>query len=117
MSMAARADYFGSALVEGQDWINWGHAGLFDFICPMNYTTDREKHKKLLTMQLKLMDGTTDIYSGLGRKWSGGETETEGMIKQADDALSLGAAGVSIFHYRGLKKKDFTALKAFSKRI
>jgi hypothetical protein len=117
LSMAARADYFGSALVEGQDWINWGHEGLFDFICPMNYTTDRKKHKDWLSMQLNLMDGKTDIYSGIGRLWSGGETETTEMIKQADDAFSLGAAGICLFHYRGLKDKDFTALKSFSKKI
>ncbi len=115
--MAARADYFGSAIVEGQDWINWGHDGLFDFICPMNYTTDRKKHKELLEMQLNLMEGQTAIYSGLGRKWSGGETETAEMIKQADDALSMGADGICIFHYKGLNDKDFSALRTFSNRI
>jgi uncharacterized lipoprotein YddW (UPF0748 family) len=113
MSMAARADYFGSALVEGQDWINWGYAGLFDYICPMNYTTDFYKHRELLKMQLDLMKGKTDIYSGLGRKWSGGETPTDEMIRQAEDALNLGAAGISIFHYRALNAKDFAAIKAF----
>lgn len=117
LSMAARADYFGSALVEGQDWIKWGHEGLFDFICPMNYTTDQKKHYEMLSMQLNLMAGKTDVYSGLGRKWSGGETETKDMIKQADDAFNLGASGISIFHYRGLLDKDFTALKEFGKSI
>ena len=117
ISMAARADYFGSALVEGQDWINWGHAGLFDYICPMNYTTDRDEHRDLLKMQLSLMDGKAGIYSGLGRKWSAGETKTDDMIKQAEDALNMGAAGISIYHYHGLNDKDFAALKEFSKNI
>jgi hypothetical protein len=39
------------------------------------------------------------------------------MIKQTDDALSLGAAGISIYHYRGLNQNDFGALKVFRKRI
>lgn len=117
LSMAARADYFKNALVEGQDWVGWAKKGLFDFICPMNYTLDRSWHKKILKGQLDLIDGQVPIYSGLGRKWSGGENSMEEVIQQAEDALSLGANGVSIFHYNGFKPNDFKILKHFRRSI
>jgi len=117
LSMAARADYFSSSLVEGQDWVHWAKKGLFDFICPMNYTLDRAWHKKTLKEQLDLIAGQVPIYSGLGRKWSGGENSMEDVIGQAEDALTLGASGVSIFHYNGFKPNDFNVLKHFRRTI
>jgi len=117
LSMAARANYFKSALVEGQDWVGWAKKGLFDFICPMNYTLDRAHHKKMLKQQLELIDGQVPIYSGLGRKWSGGENSMDEVIRQAEDALTLGASGISIFHYNGFKPKDFKILKRFRRSI
>ncbi len=116
-SIAARADYFGSALVEGQDWLSWGRQGLVDFICPMNYKLDGKEHREILGLQLQILDGAVPVYSGIGRKWSGGEITAEEMIRQADDALTLGAAGICIFHFNALGEADFSALKEFAKRI
>ena len=116
-SIAARADYFGSALVEGQDWMSWGRQGLVDFICPMNYKLDRKEHREILGLQLQILDGAVPVYSGIGRKWSGGEITAEEMIRQAEDALDLGAAGISIFHFNALREADFSALKEFAKRL
>jgi hypothetical protein len=116
-SIAARADYFGSALVEGQDWLSWGRRGLVDFICPMNYKLDRKEHREILSLQLQILDGAVPVYSGIGRKWSGGEITAEEMIRQAEDAFALGAAGISIFHFNALQEADFSALKEFSRRI
>ncbi len=117
LSMAARADYFNSALVEGQDWIKWAKEGFFDFICPMNYSLDRGWHRNTLKLQLELIAGTIPIYSGIGRKWSGGENNIEEVIRQAEDALNLGASGISIFHYNGLTSNDLQTLKSFRKSI
>ncbi len=116
-SIAARADYFGSALVEGQDWMSWGRQGLVDFICPMNYRKDRSEHREILTRQLEILGGAVPVYSGVGRKWSGGEITAEEMVRQAEDAFELGAAGICIFHFNALKEADFTALKAFKKNL
>jgi uncharacterized lipoprotein YddW (UPF0748 family) len=112
-SMAARANYFGSALVEGQDWVQWARDGLMDFICPMNYTTDREVHKEKLSLQMNLIDTAVPIYDGIGRKSSAGENTTAQMIRQAEDALHLGARGVTIFKFGAMNKKDFRELGAF----
>lgn len=115
-SIAARADYFGSALVEGQDWLSWGRHGLVDFICPMNYKLDRKEHREALGLQLQILDGAVPVYSGIGRKWSGGEITAEEMILQAEDAFALGAAGVCLFHFNALREADFAALREFARR-
>ncbi|MCX6623569.1 MAG: hypothetical protein NTY38_21395 [Acidobacteria bacterium] len=117
LSLAARADYFGAALVEGQDWADWARRGWLDFLCPMNYTVDRGEHRRLLKLQLALVDGACPVYSGIGRKWSAGELTTAGMIAQAEDALSLGAAGIAVFRFEALDQADFDALRTLSRAI
>lgn len=116
-SIAARADYSGAALVEGQDWIPWGKQGLVDFICPMNYRTDRNEHRELLAFQLEALGGAVPVYSGIGRKSSFGEITAAEMVRQAEDAFELGAAGICVFHFNALKAADFAALKAFRRRL
>jgi len=115
LSMAARASYFGAALVEGQDWVQWARDGLMDFICPMNYSTDRERHKELLSMQMSLIGESVPIYSGIGRKSSAGEMGPADMIQQAGEALELGASGIAIFHLAAMGDEDFHELGAFKK--
>ncbi len=115
LSMAARADYFGSALVEGQDWVQWARDGLMDFICPMNYSTDREIHKARLSEQMSLIGKSVPIYDGIGRKSSAGEITPAEMIQQAEDALLLGVSGIAIFHLAALGDEDFRELGAFKK--
>lgn len=116
-SIAARADYFGSALVEGQDWLSWGRQGLVDSICPMNYKLTREEHRDILALQLQILQGAVPVYSGIGRKWSGGEITAAEMVRQAEDAFDLGAAGVCLFHFNALGEADFSALAEFSRRL
>ena len=117
LSLAARADYFGAALVEGQDWAEWARQGWLDFLCPMNYTADREAHRHLLQLQLALVNGACPVHSGIGRKWSAGELSTAGMITQAEDALSLGAAGVALYGFEALNEQDFAALRTFTRSL
>lgn len=117
LSMAARANYFGSALVEGQDWVQWARDGLMDFICPMNYSTDREVHRRRLQEQMKLIGESVPIYDGIGRKSSAGEITPKQMIQQAEDALKIGAKGITIFHLNAMTDEDFAELRAFKKRM
>jgi len=88
-----------------------------DFICPMNYKLDRKEHREILSLQLQILDGAVPVYSGIGRKWSGGDITPEEMIRQAEDAVTLGAAGICIFHFNALREADLSALKAFGKTI
>jgi uncharacterized lipoprotein YddW (UPF0748 family) len=104
-----------AALLEGQDWIEWGREGLMDFISPMNYSTDREYHRKRLSEQMDLLGNSAKIYDGLGRKSSFGEITAKEMVQQAEDSLKLGAKGIAIFHFNILNEEDFRELAAFKK--
>jgi len=102
-----------SSLVEGQDWVKWAREGLMDFICPMNYSTDREFHRMRLAEQISLTAKSVPIYDGIGRKSSVGEISPEEMVRQAEDSISLGAAGITIFHFNALGEDDFRELARF----
>jgi len=116
LSLAARAAYFTSALVEGQDWVSWCREGWLDFVCPMNYSTDREVHRDRLATQMPLVGGSAPVYDGIGRKSSAGEMDPEMMIRQAEDALELGAKGIAIFQFTALGDEDFRGLRALRAR-
>jgi len=116
LSMAARANYFQSALVEGQDWVEWARDGLMDFICPMNYSTDNEIHKTKIQGQMKLIGDSVPIYDGIGRKSSAGEITPKQMIRQAEDALEAGAKGITIFHLNAMTDEDFDVLRELKKQ-
>ena len=115
LSMAARADYFGSALVEGQDWVQWARDGLMDSICPMNYSTDRAVYRERLSGQMSLIGKSVPIYDSIGRKSSAGEITPAQMIQQAEDALQLGASGVAIYDLAAMGEEDFRELGAFKR--
>ena len=115
ISMAARSNYLGRALVEGQDWVQWARDGLMDFISPMNYAPTREDHRSVLAYQMSLIGKSVPVYSGIGRIWSGGENTTATMIQQAEDALELGASGISVFRFGNLDDHDFRELGAFKR--
>ena len=116
LSLAARAGYFRAALVEGQDWVTWCRDGWLDFVCPMNYSTDREVHRERLAGQMPLVADSVPVYDGIGRKSSAGEMDAEMMICQAEDALELGAKGIAIFQFTALNDADFRGLAALKRR-
>ncbi len=104
-----------SSMVEGQDWVAWAHEGLMDYICPMNYSTDSDFHLMRLKEQLALVKSSAPIYDGIGRKSSVGEISPSEMVKQAEDAMKAGAAGIAIFHFNILGNDDFRELAAFKR--
>jgi uncharacterized lipoprotein YddW (UPF0748 family) len=114
-SMAARADYFGAALVEGQDWAAWARDGLYDFIAPMSYTTDRQRHRDFIRMQVAVVDGATPVYDGVGRLSSAGELSPAQMREQMEDGAEEGADGVAIFQFTALGPEDFREIRAFAR--
>jgi uncharacterized lipoprotein YddW (UPF0748 family) len=113
-SMAARADYFGAALIEGQDWVQWTRQGLFDFIAPMSYSTDREIHRNFIRTQVDLVDGNTRVLDGIGRLSSAGELSPKQMREQMEDGAECGADGVALFQFSALNEADFTEIKGFA---
>ncbi len=117
LSMAARSDYLATALVEGQDWVEWLKEGLVDFACAMNYTTDSEKHKNIVMDHLGLIGEKKSLYyDGIGRKSSAGEITPKEMIKQIEDSIELGVTNICIFHLNAFKDEDFKELSSLKSR-
>jgi len=111
LSMAARAYYLKSAVVEGQDWVSWCRDGLLDIVSPMSYTTDFETFKGLLEQHIQLLKGRVPLFEGIGRSSSAGVQTPEEMFRQISLAKEKGLPGVTIFHLNALTKEDFDLLK------
>jgi len=116
LSIAARSDYLGSALVEGQDWIEWIKEGLLDFACAMNYTTNSQHHKERVKEHIELIENKNVYYDGIGRKSSAGEITPREMIRQIEDSMELGVKGICIFHLNALGDEDFKELSSLKSR-
>jgi uncharacterized lipoprotein YddW (UPF0748 family) len=80
----------------GQDWVAWVKAGYLDFICPMDYTTGDLEFKNLVSHQLKLVEGRTPLYAGIGA-WRLGTPDR--VVSQILLTRSLGAQGFTIFNF------------------
>ncbi len=113
LTMAARAGYFKWALSEGQDWVQWAREGLVDLIAVMNYHTGRDEHRRLVEEHVRLLGGCVPHLDGIGRFSSFGELDAKQMVQFADDAITAGAHGVSIFKLDPMGDDDFDALRAW----
>lgn len=111
LTMAARAYYLKSAVIEGQDWVSWCKDGLLDIIAPMSYTTKFENFKMLVEEHVKLLRGRIPLFEGIGRKSSAGILTPDAMMKQIDLVKEKGLPGVTIFHLNALTEEDFSLLK------
>lgn len=79
----------------GQDWVTWAQRGYVDFICPMNYVTDDNEAKALITKQLLSAGTRTPIYPGMGPSTKG--LPPEQVIHQVDINRKAGAKGFLLF--------------------
>ncbi|KYH42071.1 MAG: hypothetical protein AYL32_000680 [Candidatus Bathyarchaeota archaeon B26-2] len=111
LTMAARAYYLTSAVIEGQDWVSWCKDGLIDIVSPMSYTTQFEVFRNLLEEHLMLLKGCVPLFEGIGRRSSAGVLTPEGMMRQINLAKEKGLPGVTIFHFNALTDRDFELLK------
>lgn len=112
LTMSARADFYGSAVLEGQDWPCWARQGLVDAVFTMSYWTDRQIHRRHATEHSAMMraSGACLHYDGVGRRSSMGENAIDDVLVLARDAAEAGADGVSIFHYNAMEDADFSRL-------
>jgi uncharacterized lipoprotein YddW (UPF0748 family) len=49
-----------------QDWPDWVRGGVLDFVCPMDYTSDRKELSGLVEAQVAATRGAIPLYAGLG---------------------------------------------------
>ena len=112
LTLAARADYYDWAVLEGQDWGEWANDGLLDRAYMMNYWTDEARHNPRMRVGIELTRNAKTLYiDGVGKGFSGGVNTTAQMEKNIRDAMDAGAQGISIFAWMGMKAEDWAMVK------
>jgi uncharacterized lipoprotein YddW (UPF0748 family) len=96
VSLAAWSDLADGREAYAQDWTSWARDGVLDFVCPMDYTLDREHLAGLLRQQVGEVRGTIPVYAGLAAyqmksAWP--------LIQQVETARASGADGFVAFAY------------------
>ncbi len=80
----------------GQDWAAWARSGVLDFVCPMDYTLDRDELVGLLDEQINAVRGAAPVYAGLGASKM---KSLLTLIEQVEAARTAGADGFVAFAY------------------
>lgn len=83
----------------GQDWLAWVEDGSLDFICPMDYTSDFERFRSLVSTQLERVAGRIPLYPGIGATAGASALSSDGVIAQILIARRQGATGFVVFNY------------------
>jgi len=117
LSIAQRVQYLNRALTEGQDWMEWAEQGLFDFTCPMNYTTCTETFRKRMEENRPRLAhrGSVKVYEGVSRRSSAGESTIQTVLEQMSAALEFGADGACLFHLGVLKPGEHDKIRRWKR--
>jgi len=97
ISAAVFNDYPSCIRSVGQDWKLWIDSGYLDFVCPMDYTSDNDHFKNMVTNQRSIVNGKIPLYPGIGASAPG--LPSDQVALQAHIARSLGVEGFIIFNY------------------
>lgn len=112
VSAAVWGNYPDCANSVGQDWAVWLKEGLVDFVCPMNYTTDRTRFATLTHAQLGLPNAKGRIYPGLGVTADESQLRADQVIEQVAALRDLAAPGFMLFDLSyTLREETLPALK------
>ena len=97
----------------GQDWAAWLEADIVDFVCPMNYTEDRNRFTALVRNQLALPRATGRILPGIGVTAAESQLQPDEVIGQVRVLRKLGASGFVLYDLsHTLLDETLPALKA-----
>ncbi|MDO4569942.1 MAG: family 10 glycosylhydrolase [Planctomycetia bacterium] len=77
----------------GQNWSQWAHEGIVDFLCPMNYSQHTGTFAQLTQHQQTLVPPKFPLYPGIG-EW---RLTPDGTMDQIQKADALGCEGFMIF--------------------
>jgi len=96
VSLAAWPDLHDAYEAVGQEWPLWVRDGALDFVCPMDYTVNREEVSQRVRAQLRETRGAVPLYAGLGAFMM---DSADTLIEQVDAAREAGADGFVAFAY------------------
>ena len=129
LSMAARSDYansadiwkkpvwgIGPAVLEGQDWADWGADGLVDAINTMNYHTNFEYFMDNMKAHIRLMEGAkAELSPGLAVESSMGLNPPEEFERRMQAIHDAGAKSLCIFCKTDIYPQEYLRImKRFS---
>lgn len=77
----------------GQDWRSWIDAGIVDFLCPMDYTTDRYRFAEFVAQQRGYANGRIPIYPGIGAHQLGNQD----VVDQIEITRTAQTGGFIVF--------------------
>ena len=119
LSIAQRVQYLNRAVLEGQDWMEWAEEGLFDFTCPMNYSTCTGTFRERLAANMPRLAGRgeVEVYEGISRRSSAGESSIATVLEQMSAALELGADGVTLFHMGVLQPGEHDEIRRWKRSV
>ncbi len=92
-----------------QDWMSWVKERILDFVCPMDYTANRETFYENVREQVLEVNGQIPIAIGIGAYLHDDEWQ---FIEQVKIARDLGSDGFVIFSYNIEPLKDFLSVMA-----
>ena len=96
VSAAVYGHYPSATASVGQDWKKWIDKGWLDFICPMDYTTDRDKFEDLVREQVRLV-GARRVFPGIGVTAAESRLDAAQVTDQIVAARRLGVSGFVLF--------------------
>jgi uncharacterized lipoprotein YddW (UPF0748 family) len=96
LSAAVYGRYSSAVTSVAQDWKKWTHKGWLDFICPMDYTTDRDKFEEYVKEQIRLV-GAQRVFPGIGVTAAESRLDAAQVTDQVVGARRLGVSGFVLF--------------------
>ncbi|MBR7143941.1 MAG: hypothetical protein IKD10_03270 [Lentisphaeria bacterium] len=113
LTIAARANYIdsaditappvwglGPAVLEGQDWVQWLENDYIDEAFPMNYHTELDKFRSLVSDYLRLLgdQAFSALHIGVGVISSMGENPPEAVAERLQILKNAGLPGAMLFN-------------------
>ena len=103
------ADVFPSpeeSIVEiAQNWAQWSHEGIIDFVCPMLYTNNTDLFEKYVKKASQLAGSGCEVYPGIGIFTSHNKITKEILLQEIRIARKSGAQGVVFFSGNSFNKE------------
>lgn len=111
LSAAVFPGYPDCIYAQAQDWAEWAHEGLVDFLFPMNYTNSVRIARGRAVSHTALVKGKVPVWEGLGKSSSASQLSTEMLRRQVEVCLQAGAEGIVLFSYPAVTDEDIEVLK------
>ncbi len=107
LSAAVMADPSEAPVQYFQDWREWIHEGLVDFVCTMAYTSNRARALELA--QLGTSEDPDKVIHGIGVY----NQPISAALPAAREAIDLGAAGICVFSLGTLAPESTWVIRNF----